>query len=154
MYTDDQEALYLKAEASSIATIKAASALTQTNPDLKVYLMTRPPRIDKMREVSEYANQVLQHQFSLIHPSLRKNFHLSHHTIPTSTEMEEVIYGPANHRGFDGVHMKGKGGVNFLTNSILAAIRLASSPSQSTLLPAPVVTHNRFSPIQNVGLNY
>ena len=109
-----------KAEESSRLMIHLANRATREYPQIKkVIVLTRPPRLDTLSELSEKSNSALK-----LEVKNYKNDKIGdmEHNIAIQGLTKEDVYGVKSERN-DGIHMNGKRGKQAYTNSLIHVLQ-------------------------------
>ena len=147
---DSEENCKTYMKVSNRMTLEALKKLASTKPNsAKIVLLPRPPRIDNLSELSDFANIDLRVQYCKLSPQIRRKVILVNHTIKIGDEENQsALFGA----GGDGVHYRGAMGPEEYTQSVFRAITQADNamfPNQTKPNQAPVrnqiPVYNRFN---------
>ena len=125
--------------------VSAATTIIKNNPGIeKVILLDRTPRFDlksadpsglKSR-LSIYGNNVFRDE--LAKTDFKDKIFIAAHSLPS--EPYSTVYGDPSVWGFDGIHLYGKDGRKFYTNSLCGILQQVFSRSSRSF-------HNHLRPI-------
>ena len=135
-----------KIAASSTALFNIAEDITKKNPQLKVIINKRIPRVEppeadpdaEKAKLSEYGNSILDDLWR--HRGCPTNIKVQDLNISTQGRLRNLRYGAPSSKGWDGrisdgIHLRGKDGINLYTDKISETIKenfiLPEVPSKS-----------------------
>ena len=109
-----------KAEESSRLMVHLANRATREYPQIKkVVILTRPPRLDTLSELSEKSNIALKEEAI---KTGNDKIKVMDHNIALQGLTKENVFGVKSERN-DGIHMNGKHGKQAYTNSMIHVLK-------------------------------
>ena len=89
--------------------------------------MAAPPRFDSLADLSEYGTMILKTKVEQAKVKYGDRLQVGiHHSLYKEGRARETIYGvPGQTKGYDGVHMRGVGGQEAYTNSVISILKEA-----------------------------
>ena len=119
--------LHEKAQESVETTVEVATNALDDNPDLKVVIMAAPPRFDSMADLTEYGTVILKTKVEQAKVKYGDRLQVGvHNSLYSEGETRDNLYGVAGHtHGYDGVHLRGVGGQEAYTKSVIAILKEA-----------------------------
>ena len=142
---------------SSQNMISAAESILSVNPAIEtVVIMERTPRFDppaldpcKLKpELSKYANQVLRDQLQTSY--LKDRIVIGTHCLPQ--QLSTNVLGHPTNRFYDGVHLNGPDGPNYLTRSLCNVLqRILTKNARSLHHHTIPITRNHESPFEEAA---
>ena len=116
----NMEEAQAKAKESSRLMIHLANRATSEYPQIKkVIILTRPPRLDTLSELSEVSNSALKEEVKKYN---NDKISVIEHNIALQGLTKEDVYGVKSERN-DGIHMNGKHGKQAYTNSLIHVLQ-------------------------------
>ena len=128
---DTPEETQAKANETSRLMVHLADRATREYPTIKkVVILTRPPRVDSLSNLSEIANDAMKEEVKRFN---NDKITIVDHNVALQGLSKENVFGAKSERN-DGVHMNGKHGKEAYTNSIINAIKSCGISKKSTKL--------------------
>ena len=123
--------LFGRAIESSDNTMKIVEKTLEKHPNLKIILMKRPPRHNNMSEESEFANFVLDYLGEKVSVRFGDRLVVAEHTSLYKEGAKDRMYGVKGRtQGYDGVHLRGVGGQEACTKSVVLILKKAGLEQQ------------------------
>ena len=114
-----------KAQESVETTVKVATDALEEHPDLKVVIMAAPPRFDSLADLSEYGTLILKTKVDQAKKKFGDRLQVGQHSdLYLEGGAREVVFGvPGRTPGYDGVHLRGVGGQEAYTKSVINILK-------------------------------